>query len=138
MQASGHNTILKMMKALGEEHFRRIEDDMLVRLMLQGGNLIALGGGGPNWGLNQVLHKRGDILLIWLDTPLEQCLANLRKDHKNVRPLMKLGEQRVRALYRERREIYSAAQVQIDYEKLQTVKNYPRLVAEIERQILKE
>ena len=134
LQKSGHNTVLKMVKALGEEHFRRIENEVLIELMKKGGHIIALGGGALNEGLNQVLCKRDDILMIWLDTPLEQCLIHLKKDHKNVRPLMKYGEEYIKELYQKRRRIYSTAQVRLDYKRLQEIGNYAGFVAEVERQ----
>ena len=135
LQRSGHNTILKMMKELGELHFRRIENEVLIHLMKLGGHFIALGGGALNKELNQALRKREDILVVWIDTPLEQCLANLQKDHKNVRPLAKLGEEYVRELYQKRREIYSVAKVRIDHKKLRQYRAYPQFIAEVERQL---
>ena len=136
LQKSGHNTILKMMKALGEKHFRRIENEILVeQLKQEKAKIIALGGGALNAGLNHVLRKRDDILVIWLDIPFEQCLYHLRKDHKNVRPLAKQGEQQLQKLYLSRREIYSVAQVQIDNKALANIKDYAQFTNEVERQL---
>ena len=151
LQRSGYNTMLKMMKALGEEHFRRMENEVLVQLLLGEGNLIALGGGALNQKLNHGLSRSKDVLVVWLDTSLEQCLANLRKDHKNVRPLLAKWTAKVprgveaippvRAaeiaeFYHQRREIYSVAQVRLTYEQLPAVTDYSQFSAELARQLL--
>ena len=151
LQRSGYNTVLKMMKALGEEHFRRVENEVLVQLLMGQGNLVALGGGALNQKLNHGLSRSKDVLVVWLDTPLEQCLANLRKDHKNVRPLLAKWTARVprgveetpqvkvaeiAEFYRQRREIYSVAQVRLTYEQLPAVADYSQFSAELARQLL--
>ena len=135
VEKSGSKSILKLMKALGEEHFRALENEILMKMMGEGGHLLSLGGGALNKGLNEAIRKRGDILVIWVDTPLEQCLANLKKDHKNVRPLMKHGEDFVRNLYRKRRETYSTAPVRLDWEALSNFKTYSLFIGEVERQL---
>ena len=135
LEGSEYKTILKMMKALGEEHFRRIESELLVRLMQQGNHLIALGGGAMDQGLQDALHKRDDILVVWLDTPFEQCLSYLQRDHKNVRPLARMGREQLRELYQKRRETYCIAQVRLDYYRLQTIKDYSGFIGEVEQQL---
>ena len=136
LKKSGYNTLLKMMKTLGEEHFRRIENEILLELLKQGGHVLALGGGALNEGPNHILCKRGDTLLIWMDTPFEQCLANLRKDYKTVRPLATKGRVFLQNLYQNRQKIYSIAQVRVCYTQCPTLKTYSQLIKEIERQLL--
>ncbi len=126
LKKSGYNTVLKMMKALGEEHFRRIENEILVSLMKKGNNIISLGGGALNKGLNFVIEKRDDILVVWIDTPLDQCAKNLEKDHKNVRPLFKDDSIDVEKLYSERSKIYSVAQVRIPWKDLDELTSFEK------------
>ncbi|MCY4644686.1 MAG: hypothetical protein OXB88_08725, partial [Bacteriovoracales bacterium] len=115
--------------------FRALENEILMEIMRGEGRLVSLGGGALNKGLNEAIRKRGDVLMIWVDTPLEQCLANLEKDRKNVRPLLKGGEDFIRNLYQKRREIYSAAQIRVDGTDLKDFKTYSLLMTEVERQL---
>ena len=137
LEKSGYKTLLKMMKTLGEEHFRRMENELLLELLKQGGHVLALGGGAINEEFNHILSKRRDTLLIWMDTPFEQCLANLRKNHKTVRPLATKGRVFLQNLYQNRQKIYSVAQVRIHYTQSFPLKTYSQLIKEIERQLLR-
>ena len=136
LERSTHNTLFKMMRALGEEQFRRIENKILLELLKQGDHVLALGGGALNEEFNHILSKWRDTLLVWIDTPFEQCLANLRKDHKTVRPLAKKGPVFLQNLYQNRQKIYSMAQVRMPHTQCSTIKTYSQFVEEIERQLL--
>lgn len=124
LEQSGYNTILKMMRELGEEHFRRVENEILISLLKEGGYFVSAGGGALNRGINFVLEKRNDILVVWLNTPLEQCEKNLEKDHKNVRPLYKDNKENIQEIFEERKKIYEIAQVAINWEEQQELKSY--------------
>lgn len=124
LENSGYNTILKMMRDLGEDHFRRVENEILVAALKQGGNIISVGGGALNRGLNFVIEKRSDILVVWLNTSLDQCEENLAKDHKNVRPLYKDNKDNIQEIYKDRCEVYKIAQVQLTWEEQNNLKNY--------------
>lgn len=124
LERAGYNTILKMMRELGEEHFRRIENEILVERLKEGGNIISLGGGALNQGINHVINKRDDILVVWITTDLAQCEENLKKDHKNVRPLYKDNKDNIQSIYDDRQKVYEVAQVKISWEELQEIQNY--------------
>ncbi len=124
LEQSGYNTILKMMRDLGEDHFRNVENEILVANLKAGKKVISVGGGALNRGINFVIEKRTDILVVWLDTPLEQCEANLAKDHKNVRPLYKDNKDDIQDFYKERCDIYKVAQVRITWDEQNSIKNY--------------
>ena len=87
LERSGYKTIASMMEELGEAHFRSIENEILLDLMLGENKIIALGGGSLNEKLIQAIERRGGVLVIWLDTPLGQCLKHIEQEQGGKIPV---------------------------------------------------
>lgn len=146
LKQSGYDSLDKMMEALGEKNFRTLEREALWRLMeKKGQRIIALGGGTLSREIIRTFHRSREVLSIWLDTPLSDCLINIERDGKNIRPLLRAarregGMKKVRELYTDRQLIYSEALVRIDFKRLgeepRKIENYHYFINEVRRQLV--
>ena len=79
-------TINQIFNEYGEEHFRELETSYLEKLLTKKNKVIATGGGVILKEENiSILKRIGTV--VFLHTPYEQLLGNLRGD--SVRPLLK-------------------------------------------------
>ena len=106
-------SITHLFSSVGEEAFREIEHDALLRRIrrIQSGYpmVIALGGGTFTRSENiDVINENG--VSIWLDATLE--LVRKRVGHSSHRPLAR-DAQRFEALYHARREHYAKADYRV-------------------------
>jgi shikimate kinase len=119
IEAAERTTIAAIFAARGEPEFRRLETDMIrqhVRWIERGSPaVLALGGGAFTQPANrQLLGDNG--ISIWLDCPFETvCRRVAEAPHGGVRPLAQ-DPVRFAALYRERRDLYSLADVRVPIE----------------------
>lgn len=113
----GENTTIgSIFESRGEDEFRRIETDMLRRLVRQVERgmpaVIALGGGAFVRRENfEMLENNG--ISLWLDCSFESIARRLEAEGNDVRPLAK-DAAALRALYAARLPGYSRADYRID------------------------
>ena len=99
-------------KNKGENHFRKIENEMTLTELRRESYVISLGGGAF---LNNVIRKNAKKLSIsfWLDVPIEELIKRLRKSKQ--RPLLRQQKtsEVVKKIYFERKKIYNTADYRI-------------------------
>ena len=99
-------------KNKGENHFRKIENEMTLTELRRESSVISLGGGAF---LNNVIRKNTKKLSIsfWLDVPIEELIKRLRKSKQ--RPLLRQQKtsEVVKKIYFERKKIYNTADYRI-------------------------
>jgi shikimate kinase len=109
IEAAEHDTIAHIFEARGEAEFRRIESEMLKKVVGRIERIlpsvVALGGGTYAQEENARLID-GNGISIWLDCPVE--VLHGRLDETESRPLARDPE-RFRSLYEERRAAYTRA-----------------------------
>jgi len=98
-------SVQQIFSELGETEFRRLEREAIQSCTKLVRSVVALGGGAyvheDNRSLLRAIGKT-----IWLDSPLEVCLARIRGDKS--RPLLG-SEDEMRALLTQRRKSYADA-----------------------------
>jgi shikimate kinase len=96
----------------GEEHFRRLEGEVLALLRMKSGEVIATGGGLPcREGRMEALRALGTV--VWLAGDLGDLLARARR--AGDRPMLQgRSPEDLEALYRARRPFYAQAHVTVD------------------------
>jgi shikimate kinase len=110
----------------GEQRFREIESAALRdALAIREARVIALGGGTWTLEHNRALIREQRTLTVWLDAPFELCWQRIENEI-HARPLARERASAL-ALYDERREIYSQAQLHIRVDGSQSA----RAVAEV-------
>lgn len=128
--ASGVQSITELIENMGLEKFRELEAAELKRLFLEGSapKLIALGGGtldGPafQWLISQ--QEASQISLVWLDTSFEVCWSRIAGD--KGRPLVELGETKLRELFTHRKSRYVKARLRLTEEEQLSLKTMAEL-----------
>jgi shikimate kinase len=109
-------SIPEIFERLGESEFRRIEHEVLARIVgesieLQKPRIISLGGGTTAQPQNVALLREGGAVLIWLHCSIEELL--LRCARVTDRPLFR-DEASFRCLYQERLPFYELADYKVD------------------------
>ncbi len=95
-----------------ESAFRRIETEVLGRVLKEdGAQVIALGGGAWTVPSNRNLISQDGAISVWLDASFELCWQRI-VDSGSERPLAR-NEPQARLLYEERRASYSTAKLHI-------------------------
>lgn len=106
----------EIFSAQGEVHFRRLESEMLVKLLQQDG-VIALGGGTLTNEDNKERVLASDSLLIVLCTSVEEIVKRVTKTQA-LRPLLASDQDsladHVQWMLKQRRRIYQNFDFQID------------------------
>ena len=106
--ATEYDSLGQMIETIGLEKFRELEKIEIEALNSGNHIFVALGGGALN---ESTLPLFSDPLFtdswqgLWLDTDFEKCFKRIKDDEN--RPLVKLGEQKLRELYIERVKLYS-------------------------------
>jgi shikimate kinase len=96
----------------GESAFRRVESEVLARVLKEDeSQVIALGGGAWTLPSNRDLISKDEAISVWLDAPFELCWQRI-VDSGSERPLAR-NESQARALYEERRTCYSKAKLHV-------------------------
>jgi shikimate kinase len=116
IEAAEKSSIAEIFSGRGEPEFRRIESDVLRRLVgdIQGGHpaVLALGGGAFTIPANRELLA-GTGVTVWLDCPFETVQRRI-SGHSH-RPLARDPEA-FAALYQARREFYALADIHVAIE----------------------
>ncbi len=103
-----HGKISRIFEEDGEETFRRLESDLIEKLMVTN-SVIATGGGIVLDPLNRKkLRELG--LVLYLDASEDKLIKNIESDSLNKRPLLEADlKGRLFSLNKERKPIYNLA-----------------------------
>jgi shikimate kinase len=95
----------------GEPTFRKIESEILRRVVQSGVRVIALGGGAWTISENRELIAQFNCFAVWLDVPFEVCWRRIAAAgiHRPLAPEM----QQAARLYDQRRPLYSLADLRL-------------------------
>jgi shikimate kinase len=100
----------------GIDEFRKREKKELLQLLnAEVPTFTALGGGSLEAFPELLSDERACV--IWLKTPFETCLKQVREDEKNnpgQRPLASLDDEELRELYEKRAQVFKKAQLTLD------------------------
>ncbi len=103
-------SIPEIFEVKGEPYFRKLELEVLRELSGKDHVVVSTGGGlGANPEAMSLMKERG--LVVWLDVPYEEFLRRCGEDPH--RPLLRRGEEELRKLLAERREVYSRAHLRL-------------------------
>lgn len=104
--------------------FRELERDLLFKLVqtFEPPFVMSLGGGAFTSEVASELLKREEVLVVFLNTPFEICFERIKNDP--VRPLSRLGQEGLRALYMERLPLYEKAQVNLASPSLSFIEDF--------------
>ena len=113
----------------GEQEFRRLEREAVVRTLPGPGRVIAAGGGAILDPANlELMHRHSCI--IWLRTSAETVIERWRSSRGRVRPLLSCSdpETEVRRLLAERRQYYEQSDLTIETDSLAVVEVTERII----------
>lgn len=89
----------------GFEWFREVEKEQLLKLFKENSHIwVALGGGTLDEKLVTLLSEAQDIQGFWLDVDFSECWSRIKEDR--TRPLVKLGEEKLREIYQNRLKFF--------------------------------
>ena len=113
-------------KNKGENHFRKIENDITLLELKKNNSIISLGGGAF---LNNMIRKSAKKLStsFWLDIPVEELIRRLKKNKQRPLLLNKNISETVKQIYFDRKRIYNEADHRIKCSSL----NYEEIVNKI-------
>jgi shikimate kinase len=97
----------------GESAFRRIESNLLERVLKEdSAQVIALGGGAWTVPSNRDVIAKSGATSVWLDAPFALCWQRI-VESGSERPLAR-NESQARVLYEERRASYGSAELHMN------------------------
>lgn len=117
--------IREIFKEEGEEAFRKVEREVLIKNLQRKEDLVvSTGGGTPIWKNNlEVMKKHGTV--IYLKAPFSTLWKRIEKDEN--RPLAQSGRENAEKLFKERLNFYEKADLIINTEG----KSPPQIAEEI-------
>lgn len=102
---NGHSNLSELIEHKGFEWFRHAEKAALLRLLEENEDIwIALGGGTLDEDLCDFLTLRSDVKGFWIKEPFDICWERIKNDPN--RPLVALGEDKLREIFNNRLNIY--------------------------------
>ena len=106
-------TIPEIFKQKGESYFRRLEINVLKDLADRKNVIVSTGGGlGANPEAMVLMKEKG--FVVWLKVSFEDFLKRCGNDPS--RPLLSLGEEKLKELLKQREKVYSQAHLIVDPE----------------------
>lgn len=109
-------SVAEIFETKGEEFFRKIEVEEVIKLTEKKGFVIALGGGAF---INDIIRKKVKKLCfsVWLQLDIDEIFKRTKNNQK--RPLLnkRNSKEELNKIYKERKEIYSMADYKIDCNK---------------------
>ena len=103
-------SIPEIFEKKGEAYFRRIELETLKGIASKDRVVVATGGGlGANPEAMRIMKERG--LVVWIEIDFEEFMRRCGGD--TSRPLLRMGEERLRDLLRTREAVYSQAHLKV-------------------------
>ena len=102
-----NRTVVEIFEAYGEEYFRRLETENLLKILDSGVRVISLGGGTWTLEENRNIIKNYNCTSVWLESDFDHCWRNIRMS-KRERPLVQ-DKRRARKLFEERQKAYCLA-----------------------------
>ncbi len=133
IESEAQMPIAKIFESQGEPEFRRLEQQVIKKLIQQNVCVIATGGGAPctseNW---EALSKNSTI--VWLKSSPKKILERLKLEKPGTRPLLKgnaLSIDQINSILKSRIHHYQKAPISIDVDPLsptQVVESILKLV----------
>ncbi len=103
-------TIPEIFEKKGEPYFRRLELETLKEVASKERVVVATGGGlGANPEAMKLMKEKG--LVVWIEVDFEEFLRRCGDDPS--RPLLKMGEGKLRELLKRREAVYSKAHIRV-------------------------
>jgi len=130
IESAEGRTCGEILNTNGEEYFRQVEREALIRAFGQRNAVISLGGGAP---VRNTALIRASGVVVWLERDLNDCAGSL--DHSS-RPLSTRREDLLR-LYEERRDVYMKC-ADFTAENTGTIRDAAREIAGKARVLLRE
>lgn len=123
-------TIAGIFKEYGEEHFRRLESEVLQHIIDENTTtaIVACGGGTPVWNDNMNLMKNVGAV-VYLKAEISTLLNNIREDAE-VRPLLSLQADKtayLQHLLGERKKVYEQADHILEVENISMI-NFDKII----------
>ena len=113
IEISRSSTIAQIINLEGIEKFREIEFAKLAKVALRREDVvISIGGGALHKASLDWIRKIGGVV-VFLDTPFEECLRRIQSEKDGLRPLAKLSNMELRLLYDDRMKFYSKCDLKI-------------------------
>ena len=111
-------SIPDIFKNKGEDYFRRLELDTLKRFAEKDRVVVSTGGGlGANPEAMEIMKKKG--LVVWLRVSFEEFLRRCGNDPS--RPMLALGERKLRVLMKDREKTYAKAHISVENKDIESV-----------------
>lgn len=99
------NSLGDLITDKGFEWFRHAEKAALLKLLEENKNIwIALGGGTLDEDIVTFLTLRSDVEGYWINESFEVCWERIKQDSN--RPMVSLGEDKLREIYQNRQVLY--------------------------------
>ncbi len=116
IEESENKTIVDIFKKKGENHFRKIEENISINYIKLKDKIISLGGGGYiNLNIRKECSK--NCVTVWLNWEDETLIKRIKNSKK--RPLaIKLNSIEIKKLIFERSKIYNLSDYKINCDKL--------------------
>ena len=109
-----NKTIPQIFKEYGESYFRQLEKHIIQEFTEKSGYIVSTGGGlGADIENMKKMKKSGTV--VWLDVSLDEILKRTEKD-STERPLLKNPREKIEKLYKDRKKVYSMADIHIKAE----------------------
>ena len=103
----------------GEDYFRKMEENIIIKLLNRKESLVISFGGGAYLNANIRKNMCKKTISIWLDADIKSILTRLSRSN-NIRPLMnKLSSNSdIEKLLKKRNKVYKKADIRIDISSL--------------------
>jgi shikimate kinase len=113
IEEAAKRTIPEIFAAFGEPEFRRLERNVIARLLKEPPHVLATGGGAPMDPATRAALK-ADAFTIWLKAPVDVLLGRVRK--RDNRPLLKNADPRgtLEKLLEARAPFYAEAEMALE------------------------
>jgi shikimate kinase len=133
IERQAERSIAQIFKTSGEAEFRKLETEMLSKLLQQVSvgepAVVALGGGTFVQRENVEKLREAGARVIFLDAPLEELLSRCEAQQGRIRPLLKYDAEALNVLYAERRPLYLGAETTVHT----SGKSVAEVASEVER-----
>ena len=117
IEAAAHRTVAEIFATYGEAEFRRLERNVIARLLHEKPGVLATGGGAYMDDATRTAMKE-TAFTIWLKAPIDILLGRVRKrqEHDQSRPLLNTDDMRgtLQKLSAVREPVYALADMVLE------------------------
>lgn len=112
IEAATGTSVREIFTSDGETEFRRLERQALLSV-LEGERIVVATGGGTLAQPAVVESAQSEVVIVWLDVPLDVIEGRLKDGEREVRPLYR-DSATVKDLYESRRPSYQVADIRVE------------------------